>query len=465
MFVKNMESPARLSLLVLMLLLSLQLSVFSNPPWPGRTGDEFRYTSKAKYLLEHGKLPRAEGKGDWRPVGYPVFLALCRSLASDWLGARALCAVVQFSLIAFVLLIFQCLACSALRKSYWLFLIAITLGAQPWTFEDCRNMLPDSLTASLTTLGILGLFGFVVKQGVIQNIFFFFSCLTLCATMFLRPEMIVMAPVLIGGALFLKQESRSILFRYSVYGAMLFFACLLLQVFYRNLSTGDLLPYGRFSLHKRGAHNWVNSWFSTEQNAYNRFLHGGKILNTSVDAFPKRAFADEFERIEIQKALDLARTKGVYDEQVDRLFQSVADKRLRDNFFVNAVLTRIWRTGMLWFNFERNNRLTMMLGPAIWTGKAVVYASYVMRISLFLLAGYALFSALRNFRNRTALWYHRLTALMFLCVLTRTLLIGMVLGWMIDRYALVAWPAMLWCAAAGMIDLAGSTGMEKTEKK
>ena len=453
MFKEQITFCGRLSILLLLFLLSVQFAIFSRGPFHAISVDEAHYVKKADQLLNTGTIPRAKGSGDWRPIGYSLFLACINGITGNWVTSRIVCALIQFTLLSFVLIVFQTIACWNLKQSRALFITAILLGLQRWVFEDSRNMIPDSLTASLTTLGLLGLCAASSLKNQLQIPAFIVSGVILCSTIFLRPEMIVMTPLFILAVVVFEKHRRSIVLRKMVIGLFILFMFLAFQILYWEKSTGKWEIYGNYSVRKLGAHNWTQSWFSTEQMAYAGFLHDNNIFSKTLNDFPEHAFADEWERNTIGEALARARQKQIYDQSVDALFQKVAEKRVRDNYFINSVLTRVWRTGMMWFYFESDNPVSKRVNQPVLRS-AIPLGFYLLKMIIFALAVCSAIFTIRSIRNGTFDWYHRLTGLMLLCITIRTLLMGVVLGWMIHRYALAAWPAMMWCAVSAIVTIA-----------
>jgi hypothetical protein len=439
--------PERISLLILFFLLAIQFSIFSAPPWPMRPKSDERY-----FVSEASSIGNTQ-QYRWRPAGYATYLACCSRIVGSWETARLPCGLIQFLLMTLVLVLFHWIACQALPRSYWLCVIAVVLGIQPWCFEDSRTMIPDSLTASLTTIGIIGLFVYIRRsQKTVDFSLLLFSTL-LCVTAWLRAEMIVIVPVLITAAVLLKRLAKPVPSRELIYFCFISFVLLMAAIvvrthFVRNLS----LSPG--SVPVRGAWYWTKTWFSTEKTAYNNFLHDKKFLNADVRDFPDYTFADDSERNEIARAFHLMKTRKTYDLEVDRIFRDVADKRSKENFLINRIFTKIWRTLQLWLYVDSNNRLLLVSGSSETVfALFVVTGLYILKISIYLLAGYSFYQVVRNLLSGALLWHHQLTAMMLVCVIARTLLMGTVLDWTIHRYALVAWPAMLWCAISGMLDL------------
>ena len=107
MFEERITSNGRLSLFLLLFFLSVQFTILSDGPWLHPSGDERYYAAKADQLLKKGEIPKAEGSGDWRPVGYSVFLAFFLSITENWVVTRMMCAFIHFILLSLILITFQ----------------------------------------------------------------------------------------------------------------------------------------------------------------------------------------------------------------------------------------------------------------------------------------------------------------------------------------------------------------------
>ena len=441
-------SAERISFLILFFLLTIQFAIFSAPPWPtSPKADEKYFVSKASAAADSQQYR-------WRPAGYATYLACCSRIVGFWEAARLPCTVIQFSLMALVLVLLHWLACRALPGSYWLCAVALVLGIQPWCFEDSRTMIPDSLTASITTIGIVGLFAYIQRSQKKVDSSLLVASAILCLAAWLRAEMIVIVPILIAAAILLKRLNEPVSARHLFYLLLISSMFLMAAIFIRANFVRKLALTSQGSLGLAGVSSWTKTWFSTEKTAYSNFLHGKKFLNADVRDFPDHAFADDAERNKIARAFQLLKTKKEYDLEVDRIFRGVAEKRSNENFLINRIFTKVWRTLQIWLYVDTNNRLLLVSGPSIRIFSSLILTGlYILKITLFLLAGYSFYQVVRNLTNGTLGWHHRLTALMLLCVITRTLLMGTVLDWTIHRYALVAWPAMLWCAISGITDL------------
>jgi len=455
-FDKQWKGPIFLSSVFLLFLLTMQFLIFAFSPWPTKyQADENYYVTKALSLITHGETPKAKGPGDlrpWRPAGYPQFIALCCLGDSHYKSIKYRCASMQFLLISLVLVCFHIFACFALGPSHQLYVIAFLTGIQPWTFSYSRLLYPDSLTASLLTLGLLGLFAFI-RAGKSKTILVYFSLsiLLLATTITLRAEMIVLIPVFVLISVSIKYLKRIALVRISIACGLIFVAVAGLYAGYRLFSTGSVQMFGRFSIHKRGALNWVGTWFATERSGFKRFLYG-PLNRSKFEMLPEHAFLDDFERSEIRRACELSGQRRVYDREVDKIFQNVADKRKREHFFINSVLTRTWAFLHLWVNPDVNEQLLRLVPRESIFFIILVLGFAILKFVVYVLATLSFFQILRHSREGTLSWYHTLTILMIVCVFARTLLMGGFLGW-IHRYALPAWPAMLWCAISACIDI------------
>ncbi|MCI0602350.1 hypothetical protein L0156_05000 [bacterium] len=431
-------------LVLLLLLLTVQCFVVIFSTWPPKfQGDETYYVTKAFYkpLISDSH----------RPQGYQLFIALC-NLANDRAGnVRYRCAVVQLLLAIGVILFFYRIASRALGSSPRLYFVAFLLGIQPWVFDSTRRLYPDSLTASLLTFGLLGLFAFIraAKPGSAFG-FFFLSTLLLCATILLRPEMIVLTPVFLFVALVLKWRERVPLW-IAMTLSLLFVASAGFLSGYHLILKGKVGVFGKFSLTKPGALNWVQTWFATERMGFKNFLNGPYMNRSKFDHLPDRAFSDEYERSEIRRACELSEQRRKYDQDVDDIFRKVAEKRKQEHFFRHSLLAKIWAMAQIWLNLVASEQWFRLVPHNGFLFLLMVLFFFSLKLLVFSLAALSVLQVFRYQREKKLRWYHTLTILMILCVVIRTLLMGGMIGYL-HRYAIPAWPAMLWCAVSGCID-------------
>ena len=160
-----------LPFLVLLFLLVGQLTlIWRQINDPGtRAGDEGDYYHRAMYLVRNRSFAPAtdfdkkilEGKafgyGNIRPPGYPVFLAMMANDEPSIFQLRRRAALIQFAMAGLNIICLYVASWLFLRNSKWLYLVALVIGSQPWTFEFSGLLITESLTMSFATFGILGL--------------------------------------------------------------------------------------------------------------------------------------------------------------------------------------------------------------------------------------------------------------------------------------------------------------------
>src|SRR5262249_22752874 len=153
-------------------------------------------------------------------------------------------------------------------------------------------------------------------------------------TVWLRAEMVLIIPLLIVAAVFLKRLTKPIRLRTLIHFCFISFLLLMAAITVRIHFVHGLALSPSSEVPHRGALNWTKTWFSTENNAFKNFLNSKRYLRAGVRDFPDYAFADDFERKEIAKAFDLIKARKTYDREIDRIFQGVADKRSRENYLI-----------------------------------------------------------------------------------------------------------------------------------
>jgi hypothetical protein len=449
---------AHLSWVLLALLLGAQSFLVFCGEWPvGLGGDEPGYVQKAVSFIETGRFPAARpdlrliedgellGWGDWQPYGYPLFVAAANAFRFDASRIRLRTTFVQFALASAVLLVLHGLVIAAWPESIPRFACACILGAQPWSYEYVRSVVPDSATASTTTAGLIALGAFVSWNGPRSIAALFAGSLLLSSAFLLRPEVIVLAPILVGVAILVRGANSRAIARFAAWGAAPFAIIFLTQIAYRWSYAGRPQVFGRFVSPDRAAYDWVHTWFGTEHEMYD-FVYGLPSGQSRVDRLPERAFASDGERRRITYASDLVALRG-HSWESEAIFREVADRRIQTSWLLNCAAPRVWRTLHLWLNLETNEQLLRFLGqyaPRVrrpLLGAVLAFKAAILSLGLL--------SAPILFRRRAAgqpRWVDRVTFLMIIYVLLRTALIGVVLGYGVHRYMLTAWPSMLWSA-------------------
>src|ERR1051325_8887069 len=167
--------------------------------------DEFYYVAKARYIVERHRFmpidPHAAaaehgqewGNSDWRPPGYAlVVAALSLGDFSDPAGAlRFRVTLAQFLMVAAALLALARAAVQAGVDGRARYAAAILLGLPPWTFGVVNEIGPDPENLALAAFALLAL----GRNRIVLGTFL------LTLTLFFRPEMIVLPPIIVGIAL------------------------------------------------------------------------------------------------------------------------------------------------------------------------------------------------------------------------------------------------------------------------
>ena len=440
------SEPARAhvygSLSVLLLLLIGQWALFWYTPWPEKVqGDERIYLEKASSTLTTEESPPS--KGSYHPPGYPFLIALCNFFDSNFEPAKHRVAFFQFLMICATLLCFQYLATKAIQSSRRLYTISFLLGIQPWTFAYTRFLYPDSIAASVSTFGLL-LLSFSITSEKRASILFFLSLGVLALTTLFRIEMFLLIPLFLMTAAWLKYWKLTPL----KFPSVMIILLAVLGIFANFYLTTEG-KIGDFRIAKSGAYRWVGTWFATERTGFKRFLYG-PITTAEVDALPGYAFSDETERKEIRRAAELLESKQRQSSVVNKIFHDVASKRISENPILHYLLPKIWAVLHIWVNFDLNEQIWTMRQNKYFFA-AMVLGFAFLKFAIFLMAGYSAYVVFQRKRKNQLQWYDYVTILMFVYVVGRTLLMGGTIGW-IHRYAVPAWPAMMWCAISALFD-------------
>ncbi|HEX8170307.1 MAG TPA: hypothetical protein VF824_07195 [Thermoanaerobaculia bacterium] len=430
--------------LILAALLVVQaLLVLFEPPFD-LTGDEPYYVSKARYLSEHGRLPRVDpaalaaehgsgGNSDWRPQAYAVFLALVSGGDFTLPRLRTRTALAQFALIAAaVLLAYRAIARGASNRRR--LAAAIILGIAPWPFAFVTSIGPDSPNAACVFFALYLLWRWVVAPERRLGLLFAASLL-MSFTLHIRPEMIAVAPLMVALAALLKRP-RAIV-RYGVVGACAFAILLGVQLAYRTYFVGRFTPsiYGGLHIVNAGAFAWANSWLGSEHEAYD-FVYAVTDGAARVPPLPERAFANSGERATVTSLVARVRGERRYSRAVDEQFAALARERNARDPFTTRVLTRLWHPLHQWVNLETSTQLLYALAPLPRMARRGLLAS-LLALKLALLGAFGWKVLRRRFAEP------QLATILAAYVIARTLLTGFVLNWMVNRYAVSAWLPLL----------------------
>src|ERR1051325_4065731 len=400
--------------------------------------DEFYYVAKARYIVERHRFmpidPHAAaaehgqewGNSDWRPPGYAlVVAALSLGDFSDPAGAlRFRVTLAQFLMVAAALLALYRAAVQAGVDGRARYAAAILLGLPPWTFGVVNEIGPDPENLALAAFALLAL----GRNRIVLGTFL------LTLTLFFRPEMIVLPPIIVGIALL--PWRRPAFVRDAAAAAAVYLLLVGAQVGYRTAFTGRPGVFGGLHIYNRGAFDWANAWLGSEKETYDFVYTIGEGRPARV---PERAFDSAAERAAVERIVARIADRGRYTAEDDAAFEALARQKRREHP-LRVLLLRGWHAVHLWLNVETNNPLLgAMAGVPRPLRLPVWGALFLLRIAALGLAVIALV------RRRD-----RLVLLMMSYAVARTVLIGLVLNWNVHRYVLSAWPPVLWCASMAL---------------
>lgn len=436
--------------LLLVFLLICQATLLVRLPGGPLIGDEPYYVRKAQFFFENRQfenisaeklaVERGErwGTSDWRPQGYPLFLAALSMGEFREAALRPRVTAVQFALIAAAMwLLFE-----IMRRHIGgarVIAMAALLGAVPWPYEFVTSLAPDSLTASITFFSIVILWCSGERRSIVLT---FAGAFLLSTTLLLRPEMIALTPVILAAAVLLRRFDRSILLKRSAACVGAFAIVVAMQVAYRIDVTGRPSLFGGLHIQDSGAFAWVHTWLGSENQSYN-FVYGlwtGDVRND----LPARAFSDANERRIVDDVIRMDRSRGHYGPDLDATFQHLAEKRQREHPFMAVVATRVWHGVHLWLNLDTNSQLLNLLASVSRPVRRPILGTLIL-LKLTLLVLFVM-GVMRTKESPVP----GLIAISAVVVIGRTLLIGTALNWMAHRYVLIAWLPLLVCAMAAL---------------
>lgn len=454
--------------IVLGLLLTLQFGLLLAsvlPPTSTLGSDEGDYASTAEYLQIHRAFPRVMdgswgkpfpadfwGNSNWRPIGYPVALAMMTWDQVHSATARVRVAVVQLLMaVACIVLMYRLLTVSFdASRMRWLG-IAGLLGAQPWAFAFAGLMGPESLASSLTWLGIAWLAWAVTGSGRTVLVGTFAATFVLAVTAILRPESAALVPPLVALGLVLGLRRLHDVMRIGLVASLAFVAVIGAQVAYRYNLTGRFEIFGPARFFNAGVFRWVDTWLNTEKAAYDGFAYriGSGALRTRD--LPARAFGSREERAEIEQALERIRAQGGYSRDVDMVFAAVGNRRAAAAPIANSLVPGMARVAQRWLNLETSSQLLCALSklpPSV--SRVIVGLAAGARL---LVLGAALFAGAVMWRQVRAeprpSFVAALTLLAAAYIVLRTTLMALLFV-QTARHLQPAWMPLLWCGATGL---------------
>jgi len=473
----NVRSGVIFAGVILSLLLIMQWGMVwhqVNDPKTQPSGDEGDYYQRAIYLVKNGSfLPATEydrevlaekrfGYGNIRTPGYPAFLAAMALDEPPLFTLRKRAALIQFILAALCVVFLFCFSISVSDNLSGILAVAIILGIQPWSFELVGSLHSDSLAMSLVTLGTMGLSLFsVADKNKIATIILAGSMVFLCGSFTVRPEMIVLVPLLCLVALLLRTRNIAQITKYSCVSLLIFSLFVGINVAYRLQIDGKFAIFGKFSHISPGLHSWSKTWIGTEHMRERAVYNGYKGLYNEYATLPDRIFTDADEQKTILNAFNELAQKKTYNTAIDSLFSNIAERRKNNNWVANVFLVKLWNMVNLWVNTNTNNQLLEVLAPLQGSvRKVILLFLLILRISVLCFAAVSLLRCLimkcNNMQSATA-------DLLILCgalVIGRTLLIGGYIGEYLHRYMIPSWPAMLWCGVYTVLTICGKKTSE-----
>lgn len=436
----------RIPLAILLLLLLLQgvlIVVRSIDPYHG---DETYYVGKAQQFRAHGRFDVASadelavergaawGTADWRPPGYPVILAIVSGGHFEPEILRARMRILQFLAVAAALLAAYLLAARSATPARRYALAGIA-GIAPWPFEYAGSLYPDGLTSVLAFFALIVLGRAVRTRSSLQ---FFGGSLLMASTLLLRPEVVVIIPMMLALAWWLAGPAWR-LTAVCALGALIPAG---LHYAYRIQFTGQPAPpfFSGFHTKSLGAMQWANTWVGNEHELYDGVVYA--IADGHPPRFPARTLSDPRERVQLERAAAIVQRDRRNSAEVDAIFESLARQREREHPIRAWLLPRVAHAGQLWVNVDMNDQLLSAMSPL----PPLVRRAALGALMLLKLAVFALFCALPFLmwrrREPDDLGY----VLFVVLVVLRTLTVAGLHNTMEHRYVLVAWPAMLACA-------------------
>lgn len=448
-----MNSTARdPALLLLLAILGAHGAVIVTHSRRPPIADENYYVDKARYIHDHHRLApadprslavedgRAWGNSDWRPQGYPVLLAVFGAGAfgdTDALRLRA--AIVQFLSIAALLVALYLTVRNALTP-VMRYGAAVLIALPPWTFNVVNDFGPDPFTLALAGFSTLA-FASYVREG--RRLLL--ASIAISFTLLLRPEMIVMPPLMIAAALLLRSRTAKVRGADLIAAVSPFVIAIALQVGYRTWFSGRVGLFGGHHVYNRGIQDWINTWWGSEKDGIDFAFAVSDARSASL---PARASNDALERRHIEGRVALVVARGRYTAEDDAFFAELARKRERERPLMMLAL-RVWHTVHMWLNIETNTPLLETLADVPRGVRRPMLGGFVvLRVIALVLACIAAWQAIKRIRFPEPLDALVLLALTY--ALSRSLLMGLILNWTQHRYVDSAWPLVLACATIGM---------------
>ncbi len=441
--------------MLLLLLLAIQSAVVLKYGTGPRnlSGDEHYYVKRSAWIIRHGRLPKAdkahydaqEGRtfrkwSDFRPQGYPLFLAALGIDESNHPDRRKIATAINLLLVSIVLMALLRFVPASFPYRW---IAAVVFGVQPWTFEFAASLYPDSLNACLYALGCILLARSPYFGGRTATLLSAsFSGVFLGACMFLRPEMFLFSffPVAIVGVrgIVFKNENKKM---FSCALASFVVIASLFAVFVGHRLWFEGRFFAKFVHVTPGLEEWGKTWLGTERERYG-LVWGLREGRKGFDDIPERAFSGHDEQERIRTALDNASRAGTFTKEADDVFLKIAEER-KKNLIGGLLLPKAWCALHLWLNVDTNPYLLMALS-GIQRPLRLLVLGALLFLKLVVVVAVVMWTA-KNIRKvlRTDGAVSDLALLSISVIVARTALFGFFLDLIEHRYVLICWPFAL----------------------
>jgi hypothetical protein len=450
---------------VFALLMAVKLGLLLKHPVPERwSGDSGYYVAKALYLHEQGKFqqilkkksdPAALEYSDFRPPGYPLFIAALLPLGTTIDVITRSVRLVQFAMDAGVSIMLLLIAWKFSPLGIYRWLATLVVGVQPWTSSYIVAVYPDTLTMFLLVAGVAALAVFVNAKSVIRaGVAIMTASLLLGLTFTVRPEMILFAGLVkaVAFGLRLTRWGWKDTFANGLLAAIPMLLVFGINVGYRWQAAGEVRLFGKFQHATPGLMLWTKTWIGP-QTLKERVVWGP--LSIGPEGFvrlPDGAFSDNAERLRLTEIVRDVAERGYMLPEEDQVFAAVADHRIEHSPWKYYVWNRVRATAEFWVNWDNApHYLNGFSQLPRFVSKALTASFMALKLTVLFLC---LVGVLRVLNQSLATtrdsWFFCFLLFGIVIVVSRTFYFGAVAVWIEYRYALIAWPFVLALAFYGL---------------
>lgn len=420
-------------------------------------GDEPYYVEKGAHIVHHHSFAPARaseleivagrqwGNADWRPQGYPLFLALIApDVIDDPPALRRRVTIVQFLLTAaLVVAWFGLLAKSS--SSRWVRMGGALLLTLPWPFEYVTDIGADTLNLVLAGAGLV-LWILWASSPVRNRYLLTAAALLSSATLLVRPEMIAIAPIMALIGLVARRRYKRVTPTELALVIVVMSLPVLFQAGYRTWFVGRPGVFGPLRIVNSGAFEWTRTWIGTEKEAYD-FVYA--ITGGLLQSLPDRAFENQTEREMVDRLQWRAFQHG-YTRELDDAFAALASERRRAHPIVVAMIPLL-DTVQIWINLETPGPMLNALAQTPRSFRHPILGGlFVARCLIVVFALDGARRSLKRWRAHQADMLDTIVLAAFAFAVARTALVALILQWRVHRYMVVAWIPLLCCAAASL---------------